>query len=926
MKKIFYILICLFFLGNYAFSQDVKVEMYNGVEVESHYVIIKYKASLLKSFESSNNGVNYSKIMQSYMHSIGATIPEQKFTKSKMPENCDKCVDISKIYSFTYTADVPIAKVLSFLRSMPTLEYAEPNYIEHELFVPDDTETPGQWHMNTCEIYNAWDINSGDTNVVIGVTDAGFSIAHTDLVTQIKYNYADPINGFDDDFDGFTDNFRGWDFGMKDNNPDQSTASDHGTWVAGISSAKVNNGFAISGVGYKCKFLPIKVATDGGSIIRGYEGIAYAANQSCDIINVSWGSVGSFSQYAQDVINYATFNCNSLVIAAAGNNNNDGIFYPASYTNALSVGATMPGDKKWTTTSTKGSNWNYFVDVSAPSYQFKSTAPNNGTTTMWGGTSFACPIVSGVAALVKSEYPNYSALEVGERVRATCDDIYGIPENVPYVDLLGSGRVNALRALQDNTTPSVRAIDFNVTNESGQYMFYTGDTIDLSITFKNYLASATNVFITVSCESSIIAQINCDTLIPNFTNGQEITLQKPFTFKIVNTLPSDVNTYFKITYSAGSYYGYEYFPVTFNPSFYNYEVGNFKSTATADGSICILDSNVPDENGFIYKNYPNVIFEGGLCIGESADLLNANIRTYNDFTIKQFPTILPSDSTEILLYSNYETNNAQLNIDQYIYSFQDMDALIHEYRITNKTDSILTNIMAGAFIDWQMIDQEYNKMQYVDSLQLAVISTIDPYGFYTGIMPLHYHKSSIYGVDDKEDEDSLFIADGFTKDEMWYTLTHTKKVAGADFDGNTIETISSAKIGELKPDSTAVLRFALLAGDNIDAIYETAKTIHLKYKTDTTTHPHVEIGEILNPEIQVKYFNNKIYIENALNNSKIEYTLFNVLGEKYCSSNNSFTNEKGEFIIQTNTLIPGLYTLLLKNNGVQNSFKILVKD
>lgn len=914
------------FWGNYTFSQDVKIEIYNGVEVESHYVIIKYKASKLKSLESSNTEVNNSKIMQSYMHSIGATIPEQKFPITKMPENCNNCVDISKIYSFTYTADVPIAKVLSFLRSMPNLEYAEPNYIEQLLFIPDDTETPGQWHMNNCEVYNAWDINPGDTNVVIGVSDAGFSIAHTDLVTQIKYNYDDPINGFDDDFDGFTDNFRGWDFGMKDNNPDQTTATDHGTWVAGISSARVNNGFSISGVGYNCKFLPIKVATDGGAIIRGYEGIAYGANQSCDIINVSWGSVGSYSNYAQDVINYATYNCNSLVVAAAGNNNNTGIFYPASYTNTLSVGSTMPGDKKWTTSLTKGSNWNYFVDVCAPSYQFKSTSPNNGSTTMWGGTSFACPIISGVAALVKSEYPNYTALEVGERVRATCDDIYGIPENVPYVDLLGSGRVNALRALEDSVTPSVRAIDFNVANKSGQYMFYTGDTIELSITFKNYLATATNVFITVSCESSIIAQINCDTLIANFANGQDISLLKPFTFKIVNTLPSDVNTYFKITYSAGTYYGYEYFPVSFNPSYYNYTVGNFKSTATADASICILDPIIQDEYGFMYKSYPNVIYEGGLCIGESKDELNANIRTYNDFTINQFPTILPSDSTEILLFSNYETNNAQLNIDQYIYAFEDVDALLYEYRITNKTDSILTDIMAGAYIDWQMIDQEYNKMQYVDSLQLAIISTIDPYGFYTGIMPLHYHKSSIYGVDDKEDEDSLFIADGFTKDEMWYTLTHTKKLAGADFDGNTIMTISSAKIGELKPDSTAVLRYALLAGDNIDALSETAKSIHLKYVTDTTTKPTISIDDIANSTIQIKYSNKTIYIQNAICNSKIEYSLYNVLGEKIYSSNNSFANEKGELIIPTNSLVSGLYTLYLNNNGSPNSFKILVKD
>ena len=131
-------------------------------------------------------------------------------------------------------------------------------------------------------------IHQGDTNTVVAVVDAGVAVAHTDLVNQIKYNYGDPINGYDDDFDGYLDNFRGWDFAEKDNNPDIGV-SDHGTWVAGISSAEVNNAFATAGAGFKCKFLPVKVATDAGIIVRGYEGIVYAAIQGAHIINCSWG-------------------------------------------------------------------------------------------------------------------------------------------------------------------------------------------------------------------------------------------------------------------------------------------------------------------------------------------------------------------------------------------------------------------------------------------------------------------------------------------------------------------------------------------------------------------------------------------------------------------------------------------------------------
>ena len=65
---------------------------------------------------------------------------------------------------------------------------------------------------------------------------------------------------------------------------------------------------------------------------------------------------------------------------------------------------------------------------------------------VYGGTSFASPIISGIAALVKSKYPTYSPLDITEKIRATATDIYGITENIPYVDLLGSGEANALRS------------------------------------------------------------------------------------------------------------------------------------------------------------------------------------------------------------------------------------------------------------------------------------------------------------------------------------------------------------------------------------------------------------------------------------------------------------------------------------------------
>lgn len=902
-----------------SFAQNITT--YNGLPAEDKYVVFKYKPQLKSS---TTNDQHYTQSFETFMNSIGAQVPQQKFPKAKMPENCDKCVDLTRVYDFYYTKDFPLEKVVAFIRSMPFIEYAEPNYIHELLYIPNDTEVPSLYHLSTCYVYDAWSIHQGDTNTVIAIVDAGVAVAHTDLVNQIKYNYGDPINGFDDDFDGYTDNFRGWDFAEKDNNPDIGV-SDHGTYVAGISSAEVNNSFATAGAGFKCKFLPIKVATDAGIIVRGYEGIVYAAIQGAHIINCSWGSAGSFTQYGQDVINYATFNCNALVVGAGGNSNNQGVFYPASYQNALSVGATQEGSRKWFTTATKGSNWNYYIDISAPSMGFKTLAKNNGTTLVYGGTSFAAPIVSGIAALIKSKNPSYSPLDITEKIRATANDIYGITENLPYVDLLGSGEINGYEALANTTKPSVRSQSFDVSNRNGQYMYYAGDTLELQLSFKNYLATATNVYISVSCETSIIAPLESNILIPVFDSGSVYSLTQPFIFKIVSTLPADVNTHFKITYSAANYYGYEYIPVSFNPSYYDFEIGNFKATATANSTIGVLTPTNKKENGIVYKNFPNMLYQGGLVLAQNDTLISAQFRTPRNFSIVQFPKILQADSVDILIESKYRSTNLNLDITQYIYAWEDIDALIHEYRITNKTDSTIHNLKAGAFVDWQIISQFYNKLSYIDSLNLAEVTTVDPLGFNAGIMSLHYHKSSIYAIDDAQGLDSIYASDGFVDSEIWFALQREKKQAGyMAYEGAPIASVSHCIVSELPKDSTIKIRYAILAGESKQDIVDAARELKQRYVIDTTTQPTIHIGTILSQTSTIYVYNHSCVIEYEPSATPLHIALFDVQGKKVYAQSIKPSQQSGNYTCIFPAIAKGVYTLHINHGKTLETFKIII--
>ena len=114
----------------------------------------------------------------------------------------------------------------------------------------------------------------------------------------------------------------------------------------------------IAGVGFNTKFLPIKISNSVGILTKAYQGIVYAADHGCFVINCSWGGYVA-SQFNQSIIDYATINKGCLVVAAVGNDNGNNPFYPAGYQGVLSVAASDPSDIK-----TIVSNYGYYVDVS----------------------------------------------------------------------------------------------------------------------------------------------------------------------------------------------------------------------------------------------------------------------------------------------------------------------------------------------------------------------------------------------------------------------------------------------------------------------------------------------------------------------------------------------------------------------------------
>ncbi|MDQ1645248.1 MAG: hypothetical protein QOJ50_1432, partial [Cryptosporangiaceae bacterium] len=269
------------------------------------------------------------------------------------------------------------------------------------------------------------------TSQVIAVVDTGVYLTHTDLAARIVpgYNVLSPGTPPAD---------------SDPNNPANTNAG-HGTMVAGIAAAHSNNGRGVAGAAWASRIMPVKVfpAAGGAADSDIATGITWAADHGATIVNLSLGG-GTDDPVLHSAIQYATGK-GVLVVVAAGNEGSDRPQYPAAYPEVLAVGAT-----DWTGTRTDFSSYGDWVDVAAPGFDITSTFPHwvlaNRLTTDYAtgsGTSFAAPLVSGIAALVRAKLPSLTPAQVVARLKATARDAG--PRGIdPYY---GAGIVDAARAV-----------------------------------------------------------------------------------------------------------------------------------------------------------------------------------------------------------------------------------------------------------------------------------------------------------------------------------------------------------------------------------------------------------------------------------------------------------------------------------------------
>jgi hypothetical protein len=341
------------------------------------------------------------------------------------------------------------------LEDMPSVVYAEPNYLGYALDTGDepapeapklnfgasplDLSTPGiqpndtywldQWAARRVQAPTAWETSTGSAAVTVAVIDSGIDLGHPEFAGRI-------LPGFD---------YIQWDTQPQDENG-------HGTHVAGLIAATGDNARGIAGLNWNVQILPLRVLdrynslSDVGKIA---DAVLNASRQNVTVINLSLAITGQSTTLHNAIIQ--AHNNNIVIIAAAGNEAVPGqplpaVRYPAAYPEVIAVAATNRWDD-WSGYANGGSA----LDVAAPGGVANDAVISTslgGSYAYQYGTSMATPHVAAGAALIRALNPDLSNITVAGILRNTADKVGSFPYVNGRNNWLGYGRINLAKALR----------------------------------------------------------------------------------------------------------------------------------------------------------------------------------------------------------------------------------------------------------------------------------------------------------------------------------------------------------------------------------------------------------------------------------------------------------------------------------------------
>ncbi|MCM3633217.1 MULTISPECIES: S8 family peptidase [Paenibacillus] len=356
---------------------------------------------------------------------FNSTLTDDQIKKLKQETHCIRAEKIGETYILT-SDKLSTEELIAYLKENWPVSFVEPHYIyltneeTTATFIPNDSLfSRYQWNITNIHAETGWNISRGSEDVIIAVLDSGVQSNHPDLSARLLAGY-----------------------NVNDGSTNAADELGHGTHVAGIIGASVDNQEGIAGVTWYNSVLPVKVlnSSGAGSTYSVAQGIIWATDQGAKVINMSLGNYAS-GDFLHEAIKYA-YERDVVLVAATGNDNTNRPGYPAAYPEVFAVGATTSGKQR-----AAFSNYGDYVDVVAPGDSIASTYIG-GQYAALSGTSMASPHVAALAGLIRSVNPSLTNTEVMDIMRQTATDL-GDPG---YDQYYGYGEIDVQKAL--NTAAS----------------------------------------------------------------------------------------------------------------------------------------------------------------------------------------------------------------------------------------------------------------------------------------------------------------------------------------------------------------------------------------------------------------------------------------------------------------------------------------
>ncbi|MFH1377006.1 MAG: S8 family serine peptidase [Candidatus Woesearchaeota archaeon] len=436
-------------------KSGIYVEDLSNVDYVPGQVVVLIKENRLGDTQIENM------LRQASPVSINSIDKLHKYDLKSSPRNHGK-----RMFTLNFNENINPKYVSNIISKNSLVLIAEPEYIGYLTSIPNDPLFSDQWGLHNTgqnggtpdadiDAPEAWDLETGSEDIIISIIDTGADLDHEDLVDKL---------------------LPGWDVFNHDLIPEDT--SGHGTMVTGIAAASTNNNLGIAGTCPDCMILPVKAGNNSFLASNIYYAIEYSLNNPNNLegipenqnianiisMQVAFSSPSTFLRWGVE----DAYAMGVILVAGAGNNNNNTPRYPAAFPEVIGVAATDENDVK-----TTFSSYGTWVDVASPGINIWSTYLLGNYNYGWG-TSFSTPFVSGVIGLILSKNPDFSNEEVRQILIDTSDPVTGFPEII-------GGRINAYQALlatpEPNYAPDLFPID-NIIIQETEPVIIIAEAID----------------------------------------------------------------------------------------------------------------------------------------------------------------------------------------------------------------------------------------------------------------------------------------------------------------------------------------------------------------------------------------------------------------------------------------------------------------